>query len=66
MKEELPRNEDVVFNQQNKRMMEHRDNPANCQRRYVRPGEVIAWLLVATLALSLWLARLLGAFETMP
>ncbi len=62
MKVELPKNEDVVFRQQNERMIANRDNPANSQRRYVRAGWVIAWLLVALLSLSLWLARLLGAF----
>ena len=62
MKVELPKNEDVVFEQQNRRMKEHRDNPFNSQRRYVRAGWVIAWLLLALLSLSLWIARLLGAF----
>ncbi len=66
MKVELPKNEDVVFDQQNKRMKENRDKLSNSQRRYVRAGWVIAWMLVALLALSLWLARLLGAFGVAP
>lgn len=61
MREEMSSNEDVIFNRQNARVVTHRDNPVNLQRRHVRPAWLIFWHLLALAALCLWLLRLLGA-----
>ncbi len=60
MKEELPKNDEVIFNRQNLIVQETPGNTRNAQRRYVPAGWVIFWLLLALVALSLWLMRLLG------
>lgn len=60
MKEELPRNEDIVFTQQNERVKRSRGKISNTQRRYVSAGAVILWLLLALAGLCLWALRLLG------
>ncbi len=60
MREELNRNEDVIFSHQDAKVKMNLPNKA---RRYVRAGAVIAWLLLALLALSLWLMRLLGTIN---
>lgn len=61
MSEEMPKNEDVIFNQQNDRVKTSRGNPINRQRRHVSAGWLIAWHLLALMALCLWMLRLLGA-----
>lgn len=60
MSEELPKNEDVIFNQQNARVKTSRGNPVNRQRRHVSAGWLIFWHLLALAAISLWAWRLLG------
>ncbi len=60
MREELKKNEDVVFSHQNARVKMNLPNQA---RRYVHAGSVVAWLLLALVALSLWLMRLLGTIS---
>lgn len=59
MKEELPRNEDIVFAKQNERVKRSRGQASNTQRRYVSAGAVILWLLLALAGLYLWALRLL-------
>ncbi len=63
MREELKKNEEVVFIQQNARVIQNRGHVRNEARRYVRAGSVVAWLLLALIALSLWLMRLLGTIS---
>ncbi len=60
MREELKKNEDIVFNHQNAKVKMNLPNKA---RRYVHAGSVVAWLLLALAALSLWLMRLLGTIS---
>lgn len=60
MREEMSSNEDVIFNRQNARVVTHRDNPVNLQRRHVSPAWLIFWHLLALVAVCLWLLRLLG------
>ncbi len=57
MREELTRNEDVIFNQQDARI---KMNRPNALRHHVSLYPVLGWLLLALAALSLWLLRLLG------
>lgn len=59
MKEELPRNEDIVFAKQNERVKRSRGQANNTQRRYVAAGAVILWLLLALAGLCLWVLQLL-------
>lgn len=61
MNAELPKNEDIVFKQQNTKVINSRGNARNRQRRYVSAPWLVFWLLLATLSLSLWLLRLLNA-----
>lgn len=63
MRAELPKNEDVVFRQQNEKVVQSRGNAENRQRRYVSAPWLVFWLLLALLSLSLWLARLLHFIE---
>ncbi len=60
MREELKKNEDVVFTRQDEKVKRNLPNQA---RRYVHAGAIVAWLLLALVALSLWLMRLLGAIS---
>lgn len=61
MSEEMPKNEDVIFNQQTEKVRTSRGNPINRQRRHVSAGWLITWHLLALMALCLWMLRLLGA-----
>ncbi len=62
IREDMKPNEDVIFDQQIERVkMELPNRP----RRYVRAGAVVMWLLLALVALSLWLMRLMGTI-TLP
>lgn len=63
MKAELPKNEDVVFRQQNEKVVNSRGNAENRQRRYVSAPWLIFWLLLPLLSLCLWLLRLLRVAE---
>lgn len=63
MRAELPKNEDVVFRQQNEKVVNSRGNAENRQRRYVSAPSLIFWLLLALLSLSLWLLRLLNLVD---
>lgn len=57
MREDIPRNEDVIIGVQTAKVRNHL---GNSQRRRVRPGWVITWYLVALLAISAWTLHLLG------
>ncbi len=63
MKEELSKNDEVVFIQQNKRVMAGGGNVENESHCAVHPASVIAWLLLALAGLCLWMLRLLGVFS---
>ncbi len=63
MNEELPKNDEVIFDRQNATVKENQGNTKNTQRRYVPAGWVIFWLLLALVSLSLWLMRLLGTIS---
>lgn len=60
MREELGKDEEVVARQQSSKVMSRRDNLKNTPRRYVSAFGIIAWYILALLALSLWMLRLLG------
>lgn len=64
MREELGKDEEVVARQQTSKVMSQRDNPRNTQRRYVGAFWIILWYLLALVALSLWLLRLLGIIQS--
>ncbi len=57
MREEIPKNEDVIFDQQTAKVINHQKNAA---RRQVSHGDIIAWFLIALIAISLWTLHLLG------
>lgn len=57
MREEIPKNEDVIIVQQTAKVMNHLGNSL---RRRVRPGWVITWYLLALVAISAWTLHLLG------
>ena len=60
MREELAANEDIVFAQQNQKVVMGRGSTVNKPRQLVSAGGVITWHLLALIALNLWLLRLLG------
>ena len=60
MREELAPNEDIVFAQQNQKVMLSRGSAVNKPRQLVSAGMVITWHVLALIALNLWLLRLLG------
>lgn len=63
MNAELPKNEEVVFSQQNRKVVESRGNAKNRPRRLVSAGWLIFWLMLALVSLNLWLLRLLHIIE---
>lgn len=60
MREELPPNEDVIFTQQNQKVVMSRGFIENKSRQVVSTSSVIVWHLLALVSLNLWLLRLLG------
>lgn len=60
MREELAPNEDIIFAQQNRKVVLERGHVSNKPRQLVRTGSIIFWHLLALAALDLWLLRLLG------
>lgn len=60
MREELGKNEEVVAQQQASKVMNNRGNTRNAPRRQVSALWIIVWFVLALVALSLWLLRLLG------
>jgi hypothetical protein len=60
MREELSPNEDIIFAQQNRKVVMGRGSTANKPRQLVSAAGVISWYLLALAALDLWLLRLLG------
>ncbi len=60
MREELAPNEDIVFAQQNQKVMKSRGSAINKPRQLVSAGVVITWHALALISLNLWLLRLLG------
>lgn len=63
MKEELPRNQEVIHVRQTQKLKNARANPVNLQRHHVSAGWLIFLHLLALAALILWLLRLLGVFS---
>lgn len=57
MREELPKNQDLVFEQQTDKLKREQKN---ARRSGVSRSWVITWYLLALAALSLWLFKLLG------
>ena len=60
MREELAPNEDIIFKQQNQKVVLGRGHVTNKPRQLVSAAGVIVWYLLALAALDLWLLRLLG------
>ena len=60
MREELAPNEDIIFAQQNQKVVLRRGSVENKPRQLVSAAGVIAWYVLALAALDLWLLRLLG------
>ena len=60
MREELAPNEDIIFAQQNQKVVMGRGSVENKPRQLVSAAGVIAWYVLALAALDLWLLRLLG------
>ena len=60
MREELAPNEDIIFAQQNQKVVMGRGSVENKPRQLVSAAGVIAWYVLALEALDLWLLRLLG------
>ncbi len=60
MREELAANEEIIFAQQNRKVVLGRGSTANKPRQLVSAGWTIFWYLLALAALDLWLLRLLG------
>ncbi len=65
MREELSANEDVIFAQQNRKVVMGRGSVVNKPRQLVSAGWIIFLYLLALLALNAWLLRLLG-YITLP
>lgn len=63
MHEELPKNEDTIFDLQTKKVKRSRGHTRNCQRCYVSAVGLIMWMLIAMVCLELWLLRLLHVIE---
>ena len=60
MREELSANEDVIFAQQNRKVVMGRGSTVNKPRQLVSAGWIIFLYLLALAALNAWLLRLLG------
>lgn len=60
MREELAANEEIIFAQQNQKVVQGRGSTVNKPRQLVSVGGVIFWYLLALIALNMWLLRLLG------
>lgn len=60
MKEELSKNEDIVFTRQNDKVKGSRGNATNSPRRNISTAGIILGLVLVLGALCLWLLRLLG------
>lgn len=65
MREELSANEDVIFAQQNRKVVMGRGSTVNKPRQLVSAGWIIFLYLLALAALNAWLLRLLG-YITLP
>lgn len=65
MREELSANEDVIFAQQNRKVVMGRGSTVNKPRQMVSAGWIIFLYLLALAALNAWLLRLLG-YITLP
>ena len=62
MREEIPGNEDLIFQKQ---VIKVRNQMTNSTRRQVRPAWIITWYLLALLAIAAWTYRLLGWIPTL-
>lgn len=60
MREELSPNEEIIFTQQNLKVVMGRGNVVNKPRQLVSAGWTIFWYLLALASLNLWLLRMLG------
>ena len=65
MREEMAPNEDIIFTQQNRKVVMGRGSTVNRPRQLVSAAGVISWYLLPLAALNLWLLRLLG-YITLP
>lgn len=65
MREELAPNEEIIFAQQNQKVVQGRGSTENKPRQLVSSAGIIFWHLLALAALNLWLLRLLG-YITLP
>lgn len=63
MKEELPKNPDVLHKRQIHTITSAIGRPVNRQRCYVSAGPLILCMLPALAGLCLWLLRLLGLVQ---
>lgn len=59
----MGKSEEVITRQQTSKVMNSRANPRNIPRRQVGAFWVILWLILALVALCLWMLRLLGIME---
>lgn len=60
MREELAPNEEIIFTQQNRKVVMGRGSVVNKPRQLVSAAWIILWYLLALISLDLWLLRLLG------
>jgi hypothetical protein len=60
VKEEIPKNEGVIYDQQ---IIKIKTRQHNATRRQIRPGWVITWYLFALVAVAAWAYRLLGYYS---
>ncbi len=65
MREELSANEDIVFAQQNQKVVMGRGLVVNRPRQLVSALGIILMHLIALISVNLWLLRLLG-YITLP
>jgi len=59
VREELPKNEDIIFMRQNSRVMAQGNNANNIARCRVHPRTINSWLFIVCLALFNWLLSIL-------
>lgn len=62
IQEELPKNDDIIYGKQTKKVMNHQ---RNASRHQVRPAVIIFWYLLALVSICLWTLQLLGYLPTL-
>lgn len=63
MREEMGKSEEVIAQQQASKVMNNRGNTRNVPRRQVSAFWIILWFILALIALTLWMLRLLGILQ---